>query len=85
MLIIAVIATFNRLDRTAGLIGRESSRLQLDTRVGDASPVVTMFPGDRDWEDTIVQADSIDDFIESAEAGTFEVVFDDMCKYRPRR
>ena len=44
-----------------------------------------MFPGHRDWEDTVVQADSIDDFIESAEAGTFEVVFDDTCKYRPRR
>ena len=71
----------------AAMIGNDggSSRLQLDTRVGDASPVVMMFPGDRDWEDTTVQADSIDDFIERAEAGTFEVVFDDTCKYRPRR
>ena len=71
----------------AAMIGNDggSSRLQLDTRVGDASPVVMMFPGDRDWEDTTVQADSIDDFIESAEAGTFEVIFDDTRKYRPRR
>jgi len=62
-----------------------SGRLLLDTRVGDDSPVVFFYSGGDDgWEGTTVQADGIDDFIASAEAGTFEVVFDDAREYRPR-
>ncbi|GAB36848.1 SMI1/KNR4 family protein [Gordonia otitidis] len=62
-----------------------SGRLLLDTRFGDDSPVVFFYSGGDDgWEGTTVQADSIDDFIASAEAGTFEVVFDDAREYRPR-
>ncbi|OBA43996.1 SMI1/KNR4 family protein [Gordonia sp. 852002-51296_SCH5728562-b] len=62
-----------------------SGRLMLDTRVGDGSPVVYFYPGGDDgWGGTTVQADSIDAFILSAEAGTFEIVFDDAPEYRPR-
>ena len=69
----------------AAMIGDDggSGRLMLDTRVGDDSPVVSFYPGYDGWEGTTVQADSIDGFIASAEAGTFEIVFDDAPEYRP--
>lgn len=53
-----------------------STWLQLDTAVGDASPVVLLCSGDSQWEDTAVQAESIEAFIETAEAGQFDLDFD---------
>ncbi len=56
--------------------------LQLDTRAGDDSPVVLLSSGGQAWEDTTVQANSIDEFIELIETGRFRFRYDSAA-YEP--
>jgi hypothetical protein len=62
-----------------------SEWLQLDTVAGDDSPVVLLSSGGQGWEDTTIQADSIDEFVSLIESHRFEFAFDDGTHYEPRR
>ncbi|MDL9944583.1 SMI1/KNR4 family protein [Gordonia sp. ABSL11-1] len=62
-----------------------SEWLQLDTVAGDDSPVVLLSSGGQGWEDTIIQTDSIDEFVSLIEAHRFQFAFDDRMHYEPRR
>ncbi|GAA1480752.1 hypothetical protein GCM10009624_11920 [Gordonia sinesedis] len=56
--------------------GYGSEWLQLDTRVGNRSPVVLLCSGGQEWTDTIIQAPTIDEFIDRVESGRFELSLD---------
>jgi hypothetical protein len=52
------------------------------TRAGDDSPVVLLSSGGQAWEDTTVQANSIDEFIGLIETGRFRFRYDSAA-YEP--